>query len=174
MAYDIAQRPVVDPILPEGFIWVPWSPTLLKIHAEVKYKSFRNEMDGQLFPSFSTLESCTRLMNTISSRAGFLPAVTWLIGRTQPPNSRFREYCATIQGLKHSSETGGIQNVAVLPNYRRQGLGEALVRKSLFGFQQSGVRKVALEVTADNQTALQLYIRIGFQSVQTVYKESRV
>ena len=173
MAYDIAKRPLADPVLPNGFVWVPWSQSLLKIHAEVKYKSFRNDRDGQLFPSFATLESCIRLMDTISSRAGFLPMVTWLIGREPPSDSRFREYCATIQGLKHSSETGGIQNVAVLPGYRRQGLGEALVRKALFGFQQSGIRKVALEVTADNQTAFQLYTRIGFQSVQTVYKETR-
>ena len=172
MACDLGRRPLVSPELPTGYVWVPWSPLLLNVHAEVKYRSFCNEMDADLFPSFSTLDNCRRLMDTIVSQAGFLPAVTWLIGLTPQPNSRMREYCATIQGLKHSSDTGGIQNVAVLPGFRRQGFGEALVRKALFGFQQNGVRKVALEVTADNHTAVQLYLRIGFQTVQTVYKET--
>ncbi len=174
MAYDLVRRPVADPLLPDGFVWVPWAPSLLNVHAEVKYRGFCDELDGSIFPSFSTLENCKRLMDVIVSRVGFLPAATWLIGRTPQPNTRMREYCATIQGLKHSSESGGIQNVAVLPGFRRQGLGELLVRKALFGFQQHRIQKVALEVTAENHTAVQLYLRIGFQTLQTVYKESVV
>jgi len=174
MAYDLGKRPLKEPVLPDGYVWVPWSPALLNIHAEVKYRSFCNEVDADLFPSFSTLDNCKRLMDSIVSRSEFLPAATWLIGLTPPPNSRRREYCATIQGLKYSPEAGGIQNVAVLPGFRHQGLGEALVRKALFGFQQNGVRKVALHVTADNHTAIQLYLRIGFHTVQTVYKETMV
>ncbi|MCL2304609.1 MAG: GNAT family N-acetyltransferase [Planctomycetaceae bacterium] len=174
MVYDLGRRPVEHPALPVGFVWAPWSPILLNVHAEVKYRSFCNERDADLFPSFSTLDNCKRLMDTIVSRTGFLPAATWLIGLTPQPNSRRREYCATIQGLQHAPDTGGIQNVAVLPGFRRRGLGEAIVRKALFGFQQSGIRKVVLHVTAENHTAVQLYLRIGFQTIQTVYKETMV
>ena len=172
MVYDLVKRPVSPPELPSGFVWVPWSPALLNVHAEVKYRSFCNERDADLFPSFSTLDNCRRLMDSIVSRAGFLSDTTWLIGLTPPPNSRRREFCATIQGLQHSPDAGGIQNVAVLPGFRRQGLGEALVRKALYGFWQNSIRKVVLHVTADNHTAVQLYLRLGFQTLQTVYKET--
>jgi len=172
MAYDLVKQPLVPPELPRGFVWTAWSPGLLNVHAEVKYRSFCDEIDGSIFPSFSTLDNCKRLMDAIVTRPGFLPVTTWLIGLTPQPNSRRREFCATIQGLKIAMDSGKIQNVAVLPGFRRQGLGEAIVRKALLGFQQSGIRKVALEVTADNITAVQLYLRIGFQTIQTIYKET--
>ena len=80
------------------------------------------------------------------------------------------EYCATIQGIRHSPEAGGIQNVAVIPTHRKLGLGKALVLQCLAGFQKADVRQVSLEVTANNYTAVHLYTRIGFQTRETVYK----
>lgn len=173
MVFHFAGKLRKTPFLPQGYVWVPWAPSVLKQHAKVKYLSFCNDMDGHLFPSFSSLEGCERLMGAISSRSGFLPETTWLIayaGETGGPV----EYCATIQGIQHNREAGGIQNVAVLPAYRRRGLGEALVWKALEGFRKSGVQKVSLEVTAENETAYQLYLRIGFGVLQTVYKETSI
>lgn len=173
MAFDLTKQNLPTAVLPGDFIWVPWKESLAEAHARVKYESFCNDMDGSLFPSFSTLEGCRRLMDVITSRSGFLPGTTWLIAYAPNPQDN-PVYCATIQGIRHSPESGGIQNVAVAPNFRRRGLGEVLVRKALHGFRQAGVKKVALEVTAENTTAVNLYLRIGFQMLQTVYKESSV
>ena len=41
---------------------------------------------------------------------------------------------------------------------------------ALNGFRQAGLRRVYLEVTAQNQNALRLYKRLGFTRVRTVYK----
>ena len=41
---------------------------------------------------------------------------------------------------------------------------------SLAGFKSAGVERVFLEVTAQNDSAVRLYQRIGFHSVKTVYK----
>jgi ribosomal protein S18 acetylase RimI-like enzyme len=42
--------------------------------------------------------------------------------------------------------------------------------KSLAGFQEAGLRRAFLEVTAQNEGAIRLYRRLGFFKARTVYK----
>ena len=65
---------------------------------------------------------------------------------------------------------GAIQNVGVVPSYRGQGLGRALVRQALEGFYQAGLRRAYLEVTAENASAIRIYRNLGFRRSKTLYK----
>ena len=67
---------------------------------------------------------------------------------------------------------GTIQNLGVVPIFRGQGLGRALLGKALQGFKRCGANKASLEVTSDNITALGLYQSVGFHKARTVYKVS--
>jgi ribosomal protein S18 acetylase RimI-like enzyme len=60
-------------------------------------------------------------------------------------------------------ETGHITQICVAPSEQRTGLGYELVRRSLFELALNGCRDASLTVTADNQSAVQLYERMGFQ-----------
>jgi ribosomal protein S18 acetylase RimI-like enzyme len=104
------------------------------------------------------------LINEIRNKTGFLPGATWLIAG---PGG----CCATIEGCVVGPLEGCIQNVAVLPAYRRLGFGRALVLQSLHGFAGQGVDRVSLEVTAENGPAYLLYQRLGFRKIHTSYKE---
>lgn len=170
MVFDARKNELPEPTLPDGFFWVPWSDNLLAKHAEVKHKSFRNELDAELFPTFSQYESCLRLMDSIASRSGFVPDATCMIAFGT--HTRILDYCANIQGIKVKVDVGAIQNVAVMPGYRRRGLGFALVAKCLRGFKRNGTDQVTLEVTAENGVAVRLYQRLGFVIFNTIYKES--
>jgi len=55
-----------------------------------------------------------------------------------------------------------IHNLAVHPDYRRGGVGHALVERVLFDAAQHRVRSVSLEVRHDNEAARQLYRSFGF------------
>jgi hypothetical protein len=46
--------------------------------------------------------------------------------------------------------------------------------QSLHGFQSAGLRRVFLEVTAQNDGAIRLYQRLGFSKARTVYKAVEV
>jgi len=55
-----------------------------------------------------------------------------------------------------------INNVAIRPRYRGQGMGTALMRHVLAEAVRLGARRATLEVRASNADALRLYERLGF------------
>ena len=55
-----------------------------------------------------------------------------------------------------------INNIAMRPNFRAQGIGTALLRQVLAEGQQLGARRATLEVRASNDGARRLYERMGF------------
>lgn len=160
------------PALPPGYRLVAWSPERLHDHAEAKYHSFRDEIDAGVFSCLGVLEGCERLMHGISHREGFLPEATWLMEYAAGPHKV--EPCGTIQGIRVSAHYGGIQNVGVTPLHRGRGLGAALVAAALVGFQQTGLARVYLEVTAENLAAVRLYKRLGFRRTKTIYKTAEL
>jgi GNAT superfamily N-acetyltransferase len=168
MEIDLRQVRVSEPQLPEGYDWVAWHPAILERHALAKFESFRSEVDSDVFPSLGDPAGCRNLMSEIVQRATFVPGATWLI--TCRIAAEQWEDCATIQGLVQIGQWGAIQNVGVAPEHRGQGLGRALVLKSLAGFQLAGVQRVYLEVTACNLAAVQLYRSVGFRLGRTTYK----
>ncbi|MCA9039686.1 MAG: GNAT family N-acetyltransferase [Planctomycetaceae bacterium] len=169
MEIDLSSVTINEPTLPEEYRWVEWSPEVLERHALVKHESFSNELDSIVFPCLGDITGCRRLMEDISHQKNFVPAATWLI-MSRPHQEFFGLDCGTIQGIVQSSNLGAIQNVGVIPEHRGQGLGRALVCKSLLGFQSLGIRRVYLEVTAQNRSAVELYHRIGFRILRTLYK----
>jgi len=161
--------------LPVDYRLLTWHPALVQAHAEVKYASFRGEIDALLFPCLGELEGCERLMSEIEARDGFLPEGTWLaesmgvVGSMGVAGSA-SEYCGTIQAIRTHKDKANIQNIGVAPYHRGRGIGTALILASLLGLHHLGIRKVGLEVTAENEGAVRLYRQLGFRTARTLYK----
>jgi ribosomal protein S18 acetylase RimI-like enzyme len=173
MQFDLRYAQFDESVLPAEYDLIPWRSELLNAHAEAKFRSFRNELDANVFPCLGAADGCLRLMKEISNRQGFVPQATWLATHRNPKSGRL-EYCGTVQGLREKLDVGAIQNVGVARDHRGMGLGSAIVRKSLKGFQASGIKIVTLEVTEKNTGALRLYQRLGFEVVSTVFKSVEV
>ena len=100
-----------------------------------------------------------------------LPARGHLAGRARGGEAGAESpYCGTIQGIRDHAGLGAIQNVGVTPAHRNGGVGTALLRQAMQGFQRAGLSRVYLEVTAENVAAIRLYRRFGFVTVKTVFK----
>ncbi len=171
MEIDLIGRDLTPWQAPEGYRILPWNQSLLNSHAEVKYYSFREEIDANVFPCFSELAGCQRLMRDIVKREGFLPETTWLAVYTGDGE---QEPCGTIQGVRDRLGMGAIQNLGITPAHRGRRLGTCLMQHALRGFWQRGLSRVYLEVTADNQGAIRLYRRMGFDAIKTVFKAVEV
>lgn len=62
-------------------------------------------------------------------------------------------------GLQIFYGEGYVTNIAVLPEYRGRGIGEALIRKQL----ENPMDFITLEVRESNLTAMSLYTKTGFE-----------
>ena len=58
-----------------------------------------------------------------------------------------------------------MMNIAVAPDYRRQGIAEKLVTELISGLRQKGNHSLMLEVRVSNTSARQLYAKLGFEQV---------
>lgn len=64
-------------------------------------------------------------------------------------------------GLQIFSGEGYVTNVAVLPEYRRRGIAEALIAAQM----KNDMRFITLEVRKSNAAAIALYEKSGFENV---------
>jgi mycothiol synthase len=68
-----------------------------------------------------------------------------------------------LVGVCLNWSTGWVKDLAVRPEWRRRGLGEALLRHSFHELWRRGVRRIGLKVDSNNGTgAPRLYERLGF------------
>ncbi len=58
-----------------------------------------------------------------------------------------------------------MMNLAVSPEYRRMGVGEALVNALISCLKERGSHSLMLEVRVSNEPAIQLYEKLGFVQV---------
>lgn len=72
-------------------------------------------------------------------------------------------------GFKGLVKKGHIVSVAVLPQYRRKGIGEALVTKAIEGMRLYNAKQCFLEVRVTNTQAISLYKKLGFQVTRTIH-----
>jgi ribosomal-protein-alanine acetyltransferase len=66
-------------------------------------------------------------------------------------------------GLWRIIDEGHITNVAVHPDFRRRGVGEALVSVLLTHTMENGITDHTLEVRVSNEAAISLYTKFGFE-----------
>ncbi len=173
MQIDLREMRFEEFEVPTGFEFHPWHFRLLNAHAEAKYRSFRNELDSNVFPCLGNSDGCLRLMKEISCRQGFVPESTWLATFENRETGRV-ENCGTVQGICEKVDVGSIQNIGIVQGQRGKGIGSLIVKHSLRGFQTAGIKFVTLEVTAQNTGACRLYERLGFRTLRTVYKSVEI
>jgi ribosomal-protein-alanine N-acetyltransferase len=72
-------------------------------------------------------------------------------------------------GFSGVIKKGHIVSVAVLPQYRRKGIGEALIKEALGGMGLYNAKQCFLEVRVTNTAAVELYKKLGFQVTRTIH-----
>ncbi|UCD13435.1 MAG: ribosomal protein S18-alanine N-acetyltransferase [Thermoplasmatales archaeon] len=73
-----------------------------------------------------------------------------------------------IIGIKTSNETVRIPMLAVHKNYRRQGVGSALITQMLKKLRLQNIQHIDLEVKTSNTAAIQFYKKHGFVITENI------
>ncbi len=74
----------------------------------------------------------------------------------------------TTIGLGGLTKKGHIVSVAVMPDYRRKSIGEALVNKAMEAMKLYHSKQCYLEVRVTNDSAIKLYKKLGFDITRTI------
>ncbi len=79
------------------------------------------------------------------------------------------EYGASLFDARRLVRKGHIVSIAVLPGYRRRGIGTALMKAALRALRERyGCEEVYLEVRVSNEPAIRLYEKLGFRKVRVI------
>jgi len=68
----------------------------------------------------------------------------------------------------HGTPLGHVKDLAVRPDQRRGGVATALLKRALSVLAAAGSESAKLEVRADNDGAIRLYRRFGFEHRKTI------
>jgi ribosomal-protein-alanine N-acetyltransferase len=71
-------------------------------------------------------------------------------------------------GFSGILKKGHVVSVAVLPQHRRKGIGEALINEAIKSMQLYKAKQCFLEVRVNNMAAINLYKKLGFQVTRTL------
>ncbi|MBO4423070.1 MAG: ribosomal protein S18-alanine N-acetyltransferase [Clostridia bacterium] len=91
-------------------------------------------------------------------KSASLPYAVYLVARVDGA-------IAGYAGMYAVCGEGGINDIAVFPQYRRTGVGSALIGALADAGRKAGVTVLKLEVRASNEAALSLYEKCGFRRV---------
>ncbi len=63
---------------------------------------------------------------------------------------------------------GHVVSIAVLPQFRRKGIAQAVITRALEGMQYYKAKQCFLEVRVTNDAAISLYKKLGFEVTRTI------
>lgn len=71
-------------------------------------------------------------------------------------------------GLLGITRKGHVISIAVLPEYQRKGIGEALMQEAMTRMKTYKAKEVYLEVRITNEPAVGLYRKLGLETQRTI------
>ena len=127
----------------------------------VRRKMIITEMDASHVAHVAALEKlCFRDPWSENSVASELnnPLSLWLVAVDG-------EWVAGYVGSQTVMDESDMMNVAVHPDYRKQGIATSLIVELVEQLRRRGSRCLTLEVRASNETAISVYRTLNFQEV---------
>jgi ribosomal protein S18 acetylase RimI-like enzyme len=140
----------------------PWSELDYQPAAAVITSAYRGHVDSEINDQYRTLSGSLRFLNNIVRFPGC---------GTFDPESSFaavHKQSRTLIGLilcsRVRQDVGHVTQVCVLPEYRSHGIGEWLLASTTANLRQRKFSLLSLTVTEANARAVELYLRLGFDT----------
>ncbi|HEV2492898.1 MAG TPA: GNAT family N-acetyltransferase [Terriglobia bacterium] len=162
MAVPLKQRPVVAGPLVNAFALEPWERKHDRAVSRLVYHAYRAHVDSIINDQYSSVEGTTRLVDNIIHHHGcgeYLRENS-LVAVHKPT----RKLAAMLALTAVRPSTAHIPQVAVAREFQGRGLGTAMMGHAFGELAQAGYQEVSLTVTDENEGAVQLYERLGFDT----------
>lgn len=145
------------PDWPLGYRTVNWREELFGPAARVLFASFKDSPDARWDGQLRTPEGAAHTLRSLAEgKYGPLDSeLSFLVFDRRTP-------CGIALVTRRPAAVGYILVLGIAPPYRRRGLGRALVCEAAERIYGSGLARVELTVSADNEAAIGLYSKLGF------------
>lgn len=143
-------------------LFSPWIENRQDEAARLIAAAYRGHVDSQINDQYRSAGGARRFLSNIVQYPGcgsfFAPASFGAWDRAD------RTLCGVSLASLVAAETGHITQICVAPSHQGQGIGYELLRRSLTALAAHGCRRASLTVTTANDSAVQLYERMGFRN----------
>jgi ribosomal protein S18 acetylase RimI-like enzyme len=139
-----------------------WSEPDYQPAAAVITSAYRGHVDSEINDQYRTLSGSLRFLNNIVRFPGcgtFDPESSFV---ALHPKTRTLLGLILCSRVRH--DVGHVTQVCVLPEYRSKGIGEALLECTTGNLRQRKFSLLSLTVTEANARAVELYLRLGFDT----------
>ncbi|MFQ5778208.1 MAG: GNAT family N-acetyltransferase [Terriglobia bacterium] len=145
-----------------------WDDGYFEAMAALVVEAYRGHADSQINDYYHNQAGALRFLKNIVIFPGcgtFQPDCSVVaVERGSPTRRRRRErLVGAILTSQVAPGVGHITQICVRPDRQRQGLGSRLLNAALARLAAKGYTRVSLTVTAENQAAVRLYRRLGFE-----------
>jgi ribosomal protein S18 acetylase RimI-like enzyme len=140
-----------------GYELNAWEDRYLERVAQLFHDANRDTVDALIYPQFRTFEETQRMVQAV--RDGGAGA---FVEEASGIALHGRVVCGAIMLVRPEPGQAFVVAVAVAPAHQGQGLGRALLTRTLALAWETGIRTVDLTVTEENRPASALYERLGF------------
>jgi len=142
-----------------------WNDRYFEPCAKLIYLAYANHVDGEINDQYRSRTGALKFLKNIILLPGcgqFVPGASFVL---HEPGSD--ELVAAVLTSEVSSAVGHTTQICVLPGFQGHGIGRMLMQTSAEALRSMKFRELTLTVTSDNRTAVQLYEKLGFQTIKS-------
>ena len=139
----------------------PWQATHLAEAAAILQAAYAGGIEAEILALYRTVDGCRAVLDNIVHQGScgvLVPEASAMVG-----DRGGRHGCVVV--TKVAPRQAHLPQIAVRPEYQRQGLGRGLLDYSMRRLAADGFETLSLIVSRANSRALQLYQSLGFQAV---------
>jgi ribosomal protein S18 acetylase RimI-like enzyme len=141
-----------------------WSDHYQEAAALLIAEAYEGHIDSRINDQYRTAAGARRFLYNIVQYPGcgafYRPASCAAF------EGRSGKLCGISLASLVAPDCGHITQICVSPHVRGTGIGYAMLRQSLKTLKEMGCRTASLTVTSSNDDAVNLYLRVGFETVR--------
>jgi ribosomal protein S18 acetylase RimI-like enzyme len=164
MLLDLTKHNERVPGINSGLRLDRWNDRYFESCAKLIYLAYANHIDGDINDQYRSRHGALKFLKNIIHLPGcgqFLPNASFVL---RHPGSD--ELVGTVLTSEVAAGTGHTTQICVQPGFQGHGLGRMLMHASEDALRNMRYKELSLTVTAENRTAVQLYEKLGFNTIK--------
>jgi ribosomal protein S18 acetylase RimI-like enzyme len=165
MLQDLMKPTERAPGINSGLQLDRWNDRYFEACAKLIYLAYANHVDGDINDQYRSRHGALKFLKNIILLPGcgqFLPNASFVLRHPGGDD--------LVGAVLTSEVAGGVGHttqICVQPGFQGHGVGRVLMQTSADALRSLHFKELSLTVTAENQTAVHLYERLGFTTIKS-------